>query len=94
MPVMWAKTSSLLALAALLLAVSGCAGSKPGELASERASQGAPCEAAGLHEGSEAQQNKIQEECTEQKDQEAREKEAHSESEAIREGERLKEEGK
>jgi outer membrane PBP1 activator LpoA protein len=70
-------------LAALMLA--GCAGSKPGELA---------CEAEGLHEGTEAQQNKIAEECTAQKDKEAKEKEVHAEVEAIREGERLKEEGK
>jgi hypothetical protein len=79
-------------LAALMLA--GCAGSKPGELAKERAAQGAPCEAEGLHEGTEAQQNKIAEECTAQKDKEAKEKEVHAEVEAIREGERLKEEGK
>jgi hypothetical protein len=65
----------------------------PGAVAREAAAQGHPCEAEGLHEGSEAQQNKVAEECTAQKNHEAKAKEATAEDEAIREGERLKEEG-
>ena len=81
-------------LASVALGGAGCAGQKPGEVAKQAAEQGRPCEAEELHEGSEAQQNKIAEECTAQKDHEAKEKEVHSEVEAVREGERLKEEGR
>jgi hypothetical protein len=87
------RLAALLALLATLV-VTGCAGQKPGEVAKEAAAQGRPCEAEGLHEGSEAQQNKIAEECTAQKNREAKEKEVHAEDEAVREGERLKEEGR
>jgi len=84
--------AALVVIAAVTFA--GCAGSKPGELARDRAAQGAPCEAAELHEGTAAEQEKIAAECTAQKNHDAAEKEAKAADEAIREGERLKSEGK
>jgi uncharacterized protein YcfL len=86
------RTWTLAALVAL--GIAGCGSSKPGQLAEERAAQGAPCEAAELHEGSEAQQTKVAQECTTQKNRDAATKEAKQEDEDIREGERLKAEGK
>jgi hypothetical protein len=81
-------------LAAFAFVLAGCGGSKPGQLAKERAAQGAPCEAAELKEGTAAEQEKLAAECTAQKNHEAATKEAKQEDEAVREGQRLKEEGK
>lgn len=72
------------------LALTGCGGT----IAKDRAGQGAPCEAAELHEGTQAEQAQFASECTAQKDREAATKEAKRTDEAIREGERLKREGK
>jgi hypothetical protein len=79
---------NLVPLAFLAIAIAGCGGTS--EVAKDRAAQGAPCEAAEL----EPSNSKFARECTAQKNGEAREKEAKQEDEAVREGERLKEEGK
>jgi hypothetical protein len=77
-----------LAPLALAAALVGCGGTS--EVAKDRAAQGAPCEASEL----EPSNSKYAAECTAQKNREASEKEAKQEDEAIREGERLKDEGK
>jgi hypothetical protein len=77
-------------LASLALVAVTIAGCGTAEVAKDRASQGAPCEAAEL----EPNNTKYAAECTAQKNREAREKEAKQEDETIREGERLKEEGR
>jgi hypothetical protein len=74
--------------ALVAVTIAGCGGTS--EAAKDRAAQGAPCEAAEL----EPNNSKYASECTAQKNREACEKEAKHEDEAIREGERLKEEGK
>ncbi len=81
-------TRNLVLLAFVAVAIAGCGGTS--EVAKDRAAQGAPCEAAEL----EPNNSKFASECTAQKNHEASEKEAKQEDEAIREGERLKEEGK
>ncbi|MGO9763288.1 MAG: hypothetical protein ACLP1Q_18700 [Solirubrobacteraceae bacterium] len=78
----------LVPLAFVAVVIAGCGGTS--EVAKDRAAQGAPCEAAELEPSS----SKFAAECTSQKNREASEKEAKHEDEAIREGERLKEEGK
>jgi hypothetical protein len=74
--------------ALVVVMLAGCGGTS--EVAKDRAAQGAPCEAAELDPSNSTYAT----ECTAQKNREASEKEAKQEDEAIREGERLKEEGK
>ncbi|MHB1808286.1 MAG: hypothetical protein ACYCU0_03195 [Solirubrobacteraceae bacterium] len=83
------KVSIRLAIVALVagLAISGC-----GSLAEEDAKTN-PCNAATIAE-SERQRTRFEEECRRQKDVEAAKREAEVEVEAIREGERLRREGR
>jgi hypothetical protein len=84
------KLSSIAATVLAAFALAGCSGAKPGEYEAEQASSD-PCYAASLEEGPQAQQEKIQAECTKQKNVEADERENKAAVEALREGERLRE---
>lgn len=86
---MWAVPAAL-----ACLAIAGC-GSSTAEVAKTAAEQGRPCEAAGLAQGlTAAETAKYERECTAEKNRNAATKEATAVDEAIREGERLKSEGK
>lgn len=68
------------------------------ETAATRAKQGDPCEAAQIDTPIEgepsAAERRYKKECTDKKNEEAREKEVHNAEETVRESERLKGEGR
>jgi hypothetical protein len=68
------------------------------ETAATRAKQGDPCEAAQIDTPIEGEpsvaERRYRKECTDKKNEEAREKEVHNAEETVRESERLKGEGR